>query len=134
MRWRRSAATLLDIGQLPNGGEIVGGGLQDIFELDRRLVVLSRLQQGSAKRDTRRQIRGVLGQTGAADADRLVELPGPAMLLRELRKSNRRRILLDPASKFFNPWIVRHEAYGMTIGLVVVALRPRLSVTVNLTL
>jgi hypothetical protein len=56
------------------------------------------------------------------------------MFLRELRKSNRRRILLDPASKFFNPWTVRHEAYGMTIGLVVVAVRPRLSVTVNLTL
>jgi hypothetical protein len=26
----------------------------------------------------------------------------------KLRESNRRRILLDPASKFFNPRVVRH--------------------------
>jgi hypothetical protein len=30
------------------------------------------------------------------------------VLFGELRKRNRRRVLLDPTSKFFNPWIVRH--------------------------
>jgi hypothetical protein len=56
------------------------------------------------------------------------------MLFGKLRKSNRRRILLDPASKFFNPRVVRHVPYGMTTGLNTLALRPRLSVTVKRTL
>jgi hypothetical protein len=57
------------------------------------------------------------------------------MLFGELRKRNRRRILLDPASKFFNPLIVGHEAYGTVTECVTGLLtRPRLSVTVNLTL
>jgi hypothetical protein len=37
------------------------------------------------------------------------------MLFCKLRKSNRRRILLDPASKFFNPRVVRHARYGIEI-------------------
>jgi len=37
------------------------------------------------------------------------------MLFGELRKRNRRRVLLDPASKFFNPRIIRHERYGIEI-------------------
>ena len=55
----------------------------------------------------------MLGQPGAGDANRLLELAGAPVLLRELRKRNRRRILLDPASKFFNPLAVRHEDYGI---------------------
>jgi len=37
------------------------------------------------------------------------------MLLGKLRKCNRRRILLDPASKFFNTRVVRHARYGIEI-------------------
>jgi hypothetical protein len=37
------------------------------------------------------------------------------MLFGKLRKSNRRRILLEPASKFFNPRVVRHERYGISM-------------------
>ena len=47
-------------------------------------------------------------ETGAAGFNRLVEPPGAAELLRELGKSNRRRVALNPASKIFNPLIVRH--------------------------
>jgi hypothetical protein len=58
----------------------------------------------------------VLCETGPADANRLVVLSGAPMLLGELRKRNRRRILLDPASKFFNPLVVRHAPfYGATV-------------------
>ena len=73
----------------------------------------------------------MLGQTGPADPNGVLVLTGTPVLLGKLRKSNRRRIPLDPASKFFNPRVVRHGAYGTTSGLVVVAVRPRLSVTVN---
>ena len=47
-------------------------------------------------------------EAGAADAHRLLKVAGPAMLLSELRKRNRRRILLNPASKVFNPRVFRH--------------------------
>jgi hypothetical protein len=43
------------------------------------------------------------------------------VLLGQLRKRNRRRILLDPASKFFNPLVVRHASfYGATVTFTVV--------------
>jgi hypothetical protein len=48
----------------------------------------------------------MLSEPGAADANRFVELSCTPVLFRKLRKSNRRRIPLDPASKFFNPRIV----------------------------
>ena len=107
-RRSRRTPTLFDVGKLPNGGQVVGGRLQDILELGGRFVVPRHLQEGAAERDTGREIRGVLRQTGPADANGVFELAGPPMLLRELRKSNRRRILLNPASKFFNPRVVRH--------------------------
>jgi hypothetical protein len=75
----------------------------------------------------------MLHQAGPAHAHRFVELACTAVLFRKLRKSNRRRIPLDPASKFFNPLIV-HEPYGTTTGVTVVEVRPRLSVTVYRTL
>jgi hypothetical protein len=57
-----------------------------------------------------------VGEGGRVDANRVLVLPGAPVLLRELRKSNRRRILLDPASKFFNPRVVRHASfYGATV-------------------
>ncbi len=42
------------------------------------------------------------GETGAAGCDRFVELTRAAVFLGELRESNRRRVLLDPASKVVN--------------------------------
>ena len=59
----------------------------------------------------------MLSQPGSADVDGLVEVPGPTELFGELRKSNRRRILLNPASKFFNPRGSRHEPYGIVTVL-----------------
>jgi hypothetical protein len=42
------------------------------------------------------------------------------VLFCKLRKSNRRRVLLDPASKFFNPRVVRHAPfYGATVTFTV---------------
>jgi hypothetical protein len=56
------------------------------------------------------------------------------MLFSQLCKSNRRRILLNPASKFFNPRMFRHDPYGMLIIRGAETLvRPKLSVTVSVT-
>ena len=73
------------------------------------------------------------GQSGAADINRFLILPRPAAFFGELREGNRRRVLLDPASKFFNPRIIRHGTYGTATDLVVKLTRPRLSVSLSLT-
>jgi hypothetical protein len=62
----------------------------------------------------------VLSQAGPAHPNGLVELAGAPVLFCKLRKSNRRRVLLDPASKFFNPRVVRHAPfYGATVTFTV---------------
>ena len=53
-------------------------------------------------------------QPGAAGIDRFLILLRPPALFGELRKSNRRRILLDPASEVFYPLVVGHRPYGTT--------------------
>ena len=59
----------------------------------------------------------MLRQAVPANANGVLELACTPMLFRELRKCNRRRILLDPASKFFNPRVVRHALYGIEMVL-----------------
>jgi hypothetical protein len=50
----------------------------------------------------------MLNQTRLTHPNGFFEVSRPPVILGKLRKSNRRRILLDPASKVFNPGIVRH--------------------------
>jgi hypothetical protein len=50
----------------------------------------------------------VLGQAGLAHPDRFLTGTRAAILFRELRKSNRRRILENPASKILYPRVIRH--------------------------
>jgi hypothetical protein len=73
-------------------------------------------------------------QAGATDVDRVLPATGAPVFFGKLRKRNRRRILVDPASKFFNPRVVGHERYGTATALMIVLTRPRLSVSLNLTL
>jgi hypothetical protein len=126
---------VLDVGKLPNRSQIVRGCLQDVFELRSRFVVSRHLQQGATERDAGGQVCGWLCETGPSNANRIVVLAGAPMLLGKLRKSNRRRILLDPASKFFNPRVLRHASfYGATVTFEEVdAVDPLLSTTVTVT-
>jgi hypothetical protein len=110
---------LLDIRQLARRRQVVGCGLEDVFELADRFVVPSHFEQGTAKRDASGEICRVLRQAVPANANGVLELACTPMLFRELRKRNRRRILLDPASKFFNPRVVRHQRYGISMVVAV---------------
>jgi hypothetical protein len=112
---RPCATTLFDIGQLANCAEVVGSGLEDVIELVDRFVIPPHFEQRTAKRDSSGEISRVLRETIPTDANGVLELARTPMLFGELRKRNRRRILLDPASKFFNARVV-HERYG--IGMV----------------
>ena len=102
------AGSLVNASQLTHCDDVVWCGLEDQSELRLGLLEPAKLDEGSAERDPRRDVGRVLDQPGVAHADGLVEFPSPPVFLGELRKRNRRRILLDPASKFFNPWVVRH--------------------------
>ena len=97
---------LLDVRQLANGSQIVGRRFDHVLEFSRGFVEASHFDQRAPERHPRGQIGRMLVETGPGDFDGLFVLAGAAVLFGELRKRNRRRVLLDPASKFFNPRIV----------------------------
>ena len=73
-------------------------------------------------------------QAGAAGVDGILPASGAPVLFGKLRKSNRRRIHLDPASKVVNAGrIVHRNVYGTDTLAVEMPTRPRLSVTVSFT-
>jgi hypothetical protein len=49
-------------------------------------------------------------QASLAHCDGLVQITDAAVLFGKLRKSNRRRIPLDPASEIVDAWVVGHAA------------------------
>ena len=51
-------------------------------------------------------------QSRQADRNRFVGLAGAAAHFGELRKSNRRRVRLDPASQLLQSWIVPVTPYS----------------------
>ena len=58
------------------------------------------------------QITGMDREPGSAGGDRIFVAARPPVLFGELGKRNRRRVLLDPASKFLYAGIVRHGVYS----------------------
>ena len=134
-------------------GERAGGG--EVFRCGRQDTRLSSAAAASSRPDSEqrppechacRQILGMDGETGAAGCDRVVELTGATVLLGELRKSNRRRVLLNPASKVVNACGRGHGSnYEPTAGrqgvgsatftvAVTVPVWPLSSVTFNVTM
>jgi hypothetical protein len=91
--------------------DIVRRRLEDPLELGFRLFDTTELEERPAERDPGREVRGMLFEAGLRDPDRLRVFADPPVFFGELRKSNRRRILLDPASKFLNPRIVVHALH-----------------------
>ena len=75
-------------------------------QLGVRFVETSELDERAAERDARGEVVGMVRKAGAADADGLVVIARAAALLGELRKSNRRRVRLDPASEFEKSWVI----------------------------
>src|SRR5712691_10574540 len=128
-------SSMIDLGQAANRGEIFARALEHQLELPLRIVQLIQFEEGASERDASGEVGGVNFEAGLADVDRLLELPGAPELLGELRKSNRRRILLDPASKVVDTSVVAHgSAYGTTVTVPVVdPVRPFVSVTIRVT-
>ena len=103
--------------------------------------VLLELDERTYKGHTRGNIGGMPRQTGATAMYGFVVIPRPAVFLGELREGNRRRILLDPASKLLEPrvfsqsvpMLTRYCGTWMSTDWVAVAVEPLLSRTVNCT-
>src|SRR5471032_438884 len=100
---------MMDFGERADGREIFGCALEDVLELDEAGVEVVQLEQRAAERDARGQIGGMELEAGTADVDRFLVEAGAAAFLGELREGDRRRILLDPASKIFEPAVVGHR-------------------------
>ncbi len=111
LRERRGklAAAMMNFGDAADGCEIFGCALEDRRELGQRLVELVQLDQRTAEGDAGREIRRVYREAGATDVNRFLVLPRPPAFFGELREGDRRRILLDPASKIFDPLTVGHS-------------------------
>ena len=98
----------MDLCELTYRNEIVGGSIEHAKELGACIVEAPKFEEGPTECDPRRQISGVLSQTSLAHPNGLFAVARPPVFLCKLRKSNRRRILKDPASKIFNPRVIRH--------------------------
>lgn len=98
----------MDLGELADGDQVVRCRIENTEELGACLFVAAQLEQGAAKSHSRGEIRRVLSQAGFGYPDGFLAVARPAILFRELRKSNRRRILENPASKILYPRVIRH--------------------------
>jgi hypothetical protein len=67
-----------------------------------------KLEQRPAQGDPRRDVGGMTLKTRLAGGDRVFELSGSTVLLRERRKSDGRRVQLDAAPQIFDSSIVCH--------------------------
>jgi hypothetical protein len=105
---RSLLGSLMDLGELADSDQIVRRGVEHSKEFGARLLVPTEFKQGAAQCHPGGHVGGMLGQPGLADPDSFLAVASPSILFRKLRKSNRRRILLNPASKIPNPRVIRH--------------------------
>lgn len=138
--FRELPAAVVNFGHATNRRKIFRCGLEDVVELGVRRVEIVHLEQRAAQRDSGGQVAWMDRKPCAADRDRLFIAASPPVFFGELRKRDRRRVLLDPASKLLNTGMVGHGSiavvspYGMIVtGCVVVAVLPALSVIVRRT-
>jgi hypothetical protein len=89
--------------------QVIGRGRQYFCQLRKRFVKLPEIEKRAAKCGAGGKVFGVQGEAGAADGNGLLHATGASKFLGEWRKCERRRILLDPASKIVNPFTVRHR-------------------------
>jgi hypothetical protein len=107
-RFAQRAPTMVNLCDAANRRQVFGCALQHVFEFALRRVELVHLQQGTSECNPRRKVAWMDGETGSTDGNRVSIAARPPVLLGELSECNRRRVLCDPASKFFYTGIVGH--------------------------
>src|SRR5437868_1943834 len=107
-RFAELTVPMMDFGDAAYRREIFRSASQYQLQLGERVIELIELDEGAPERDARGKIARVDRETGAAGVDSFLTLPGAPQFFGELRKCNRRRILLDPASKIVDALVVGH--------------------------
>jgi hypothetical protein len=87
--------------QSPGRGQVIGCTLEDILDLSLGLVESIQSNECATEGDPRGQVRRIRCQPRKAHIDGFLILAGTPEFLAELSESDRRRILLKPASKTF---------------------------------
>ena len=100
---------MMDLRGAADRRKVLGRALEHNAQLLERVVGLVQLDERASERDASGEIAGMNGEAGAAHLDRFFVAAGAPAFFGELRKRNRRRILLDPASKIVNPLILGHR-------------------------
>jgi len=96
---RGHGALRLEFRKTPAGQQVVGSDLEYVLELGPRLLILIESGERPAQGNSSRQKGWVMFEAGEAHSNGLIVFAGTPELLGERRKSNRRRVLLNPASK-----------------------------------
>src|SRR5262245_1993175 len=110
LRVRRIAASAVHVAESTKGRQVLRRTLKNHVQFLLSFVELIQLEERATEGHPRGQITGMLGETPPADLNRFFMPAEAAALFSELRKSNRRRILFDPASKIFQSLVFRHAA------------------------
>ena len=108
------AAAIVDVRQAAKCRQILRRAPQHARELHFRAVEIVGFEKGSTERYTCGKVPRVNGEPGAADCDGVMKIAAPPVLFPELRKSKRRRVLVDPAAKLVDATIVSH---GINLAL-----------------
>jgi len=116
-RFAELTVPMMDFGDAAYRREIFRSASQYQLQLGERVIELIELDEGAPERDARGEIARVDRETGAAGVDSFLTLPGAPQFFGELRKCNRRRILLDPASKIVDALVVGHAAIRARLPL-----------------
>jgi hypothetical protein len=124
---------VMELGEAANGRKVVGRTLDDVLELNQRLVVPAQVEQRPAERHSCRDVIRELPQPVSTEADSPFEIAGPS---EPFRNGTEGRRILDSSS-----WLAgaidsdRHGRIRYLICTVseVVSVRPVLSVTTSVT-
>src|SRR5262245_1237290 len=122
-RLGRPAATAVDVAEGAKGRQILRGALQDEVQFLLRVFEPTQMQERASEGHVCREVPGMAFKSPAAHLDRFFMPADAAALFGELRKSNRRRILFDPASKVFEAGVVRHAAAPAGRGYLALTMR-----------
>src|SRR5687768_10132770 len=98
--------TVMNFREAANCRQVFRGASENYCELGACTLEVVDFDEGTPERHAGGQITGMNRKPGAARCDRLLIIARSPIFLGKLRKRNRRRILLDPASKLLDPRVL----------------------------
>lgn len=114
-RFRKRTLAMVDIGEPANRREILRSALEHVLEFLLRLLELLEFDERAAKRHAGGKIRRMNLEARPAHVHGFLEHRGPAVFFGELRKSDGRRVLLDPSSQIVEARAITHRR-GLLCG------------------